>query len=253
MTIFATEEDRNSNFFTADDCLSIGVYEGKESRAKVRILLINVRKNTNFFKLEIVFPLIMEQIQALHKNGLKVGEVLYELQFQFSSDWKFLALMIGIKAANSTFFCPWCMCAKEYRTKGMLIEWNNYPRDWHTYTHNKCYDCTTFCSKPSHDYDPATICLLQEPFTPGNCLLDPLHCLLRTSDLIESILYERANQWGLNAKLEEFCIQNKIPLRIKKIDAETHSVEWYSMNAEERLCLWGKINVEEIFGAYNHF
>ena len=100
---------------------------------------------------------------------------------------------------------------------------------------------------------PPTICLLQEPFPPANCLLDPLHCLLRTSDLIESILYEWANRWGLNAKLEEFCIQNKIPLRIKKIDAETHSVEWYCMNVEERLCLWGKISIEEIFGAYNHW
>ena len=86
-----------------------------------------------------------------------MGEVLYE--FRFSSDKKFLALKIGL---SRKLFLPvvWCMCAKEYRTKGMLTEWNNYPRE-------------------------ATSSLLQEPYTSANCLVDPLHCLLRTSDLIE--------------------------------------------------------------------
>lgn len=30
-----TAEDQNSNFFSGEDCVSIGVYEGKESRKQV--------------------------------------------------------------------------------------------------------------------------------------------------------------------------------------------------------------------------
>jgi hypothetical protein len=30
----------------------------------------------------------------------------------FSSDWKFLAICLGMNAANAQYFCPWCDCNK---------------------------------------------------------------------------------------------------------------------------------------------
>ena|SRR3990167_10478525 len=63
-----------------------------------------------------------EQITHLSRNELTVKEETYVCKFTFCSDWKFAALMIGIKAANSTFFCPWCLFAKEYRS-AFNVDW----------------------------------------------------------------------------------------------------------------------------------
>ena len=193
----------------------------------------------------------MKQINRLHSDGIMVFDKHYDVDFYFCSDWKFLSLMIGIKAANSTFFCPWCLCAKEYRDGGTTVDWSKYPRDWHNPKANKCYDChQRSCTKPLHDLDPSLSCLLSLPFSPSKCLLDPLHCLLRTSDILENILYERVDQKGLNSTLEKFFIENKIAARIKKIDKESHTVEWTTLNAEQRVTMWRTMDIAAIFRIY---
>lgn len=189
----------------------------------------------------------MDQIEKL--NQIQIKKKTFKIDYLFCSDWKFLSLIIGIKAANSTYFCPWCMCAKEYRS-GLDVDWEKYPRNWHS-TENTCFDCLRDeCSDELHDVDSSVPSLLKPPFTRDNCILDPLHCLLRTSDLLENVLYEKADQRGLNNLLENFFINNAIPLRIKNIDADLHTVQWSSMNAEERMCLWQRIDLKFIFGNF---
>jgi hypothetical protein len=41
-------------------------------------------------------------------NGMKWRIVPY-----FSSDWKFLAIILGFNSANANHFCPWCLCMKK--------------------------------------------------------------------------------------------------------------------------------------------
>ena len=117
-----SSENGNGNYFTADDCISVGIYEGKECREK----------------LEIVFPVLMDQIRELSKTGILVDGKKIDLEFVFCSDWKFLALLLGLKNANSTWFCPWCMCSKEYRQL-LNISWKEYLRVWDH--NNRCPDC----------------------------------------------------------------------------------------------------------------
>lgn len=131
----------------------------------------------------------MDQIAELDSEGLMINQKKMEFEFIFCSDWKFLSLMIGIKAATSVFFCPWCLCAKEYRSC-LLEDWEKFPRNWES-SENKCYDCSKqTCDNPTHDDDPLTPSLLTKPFSRDNCVLDTLHCLLRTSELLETILIE---------------------------------------------------------------
>jgi hypothetical protein len=48
------------------------------------------------------------------KDGYKDHEnTIWPVEFFFSGDWKFMALIMGIKAANSNFFCLYCECSKE--------------------------------------------------------------------------------------------------------------------------------------------
>ena len=38
---------------------------------------------------------------------------LWTIKPYFSSDWKFMAIILGFNAPNSKYFCPWCLCTKE--------------------------------------------------------------------------------------------------------------------------------------------
>ena len=48
----------------------------------------------------------------------------WKFEFYFSSDWKFLAICLGLNAANSENFCPWCFCSKKN------ISNKNYENEW---------------------------------------------------------------------------------------------------------------------------
>ncbi len=58
------------------------------------------------------------------KDGFKDhDDVIWPVELFFSGDWKFMALVMGIKAANSNFFCLYCECPKELRSD-MNRSWN---------------------------------------------------------------------------------------------------------------------------------
>src|SRR2546421_10378677 len=57
-------------------------------------------------------PLVSD-LQNLKKYGFhQIGGVIWNVELFFSSDWKFLAICLGMNAANSNYFCPWCLCSK---------------------------------------------------------------------------------------------------------------------------------------------
>src|SRR6266511_1572897 len=57
-------------------------------------------------------PLIQE-LNFLKENGLvdNFGKH-WKVSLYISSDWKFLTTVLGFNAANSDYFCPWCICKK---------------------------------------------------------------------------------------------------------------------------------------------
>jgi hypothetical protein len=147
----------------------------------------------------------MEQIKLLSQTGIAVGDKHYKLEFIFCSDWKFLAILLGLKSANSKWFCPWCLCSKAYRQL-LELEWDEFLRKWN-YS-NRCLDCTledVICDDPAHGYNPLCPSLLTEPFSPESCLLDNLHGNLRTSEVLERIVFSLVDQYSLSNKLEAMC------------------------------------------------
>jgi hypothetical protein len=53
-------------------------------------------------------PLISD-LCVLKKRGFKQTDGTYwPIELYFSSDWKFLATCLEMKAANTQYFCPWC-------------------------------------------------------------------------------------------------------------------------------------------------
>lgn len=150
----------------------------------------------------------MEGIIDLHENGImKEGQKL-AIKFVFSSDWKFLALLMGIKNATSTYYCPWCNCDKHSRNN-LQFDWSEakFMRKW---GENKslCYECKdeprTACARNNHSYKMEKN-LLKFPFNENNTVLDTLHTVLRTSEILEKELKNRAQNYNLNLKLQQLA------------------------------------------------
>ncbi|GET00460.1 hypothetical protein GLOIN_2v1472827 [Rhizophagus clarus] len=61
----------------------------------------------------VLEPLIME-LRKLKEEGFRDNQNReWKIELYFSSDWKFLAMCLGLNAANSKYFCPWCEVSKE--------------------------------------------------------------------------------------------------------------------------------------------
>jgi len=43
-------------------------------------------------------------------NAIKINDTTFEIEYFLSGDWKFLAICLGIKAANACYSCIWCKC-----------------------------------------------------------------------------------------------------------------------------------------------
>ncbi|GBC37712.2 hypothetical protein GLOIN_2v1775051 [Rhizophagus irregularis DAOM 181602=DAOM 197198] len=58
-------------------------------------------------------PLISDLSILKEKGFDQIGGNHWPVELFFSSDWKFLSICLGIKAANAQHFCPWCDCSKD--------------------------------------------------------------------------------------------------------------------------------------------
>lgn len=149
------------------------------------------------------------------KQGIEVDDRKIRLEFFFASDWKFLALIIGIKSPTSKkcnfvysyILLPMVLVRKRIQMS-LEEDWEKFPRDWENREENMCYDCAAGNCDKTYDIDPLEMSLLRKPFSRENCALDTLHCQLRTSELLETVLYDTADIHGLNENLENFCILN---------------------------------------------
>ena len=66
---------------------------------------------------------LISDLSVLKEKGFnQIGGNYWPVELYFSSDWKFLAICLGMKAANAQHFCPWCNCSKDkINTKSKTI------------------------------------------------------------------------------------------------------------------------------------
>ncbi|POG80140.1 hypothetical protein GLOIN_2v1521868, partial [Rhizophagus irregularis DAOM 181602=DAOM 197198] len=56
----------------------------------------------------VLTPLISDLCILKEKGFNQIGGNQWPVELYFSSDWKFLAICLGMNAANAQYFCPWC-------------------------------------------------------------------------------------------------------------------------------------------------
>ena len=68
----------------------------------------------NYELLQRMIAPVASELNDLVLNGLKdLNGKIWTIKPYFSSDWKFMAIVLGFNAPTSKYFCPWCLCTKE--------------------------------------------------------------------------------------------------------------------------------------------
>ncbi|CAB4437992.1 unnamed protein product [Rhizophagus irregularis] len=75
-------------------------------------------------RLSIAVSKFRNELDSLKNIGfIDQDNITWNVEFYFSGDWKFMALVKGLKAANSKYFCLFCECPKDSRGN-LNLRWN---------------------------------------------------------------------------------------------------------------------------------
>ncbi|PKY32968.1 hypothetical protein RhiirB3_451535, partial [Rhizophagus irregularis] len=152
----------------------------------------------------VLEPLIME-LRKLKEEGFRDNQNReWKVELYFSSDWKFLAICLGLNAANSKYFCPWCEVSKEKQ--------GDFSYEWII---NKTIDQIreNYTFYKGH-VRPAIFDMI--PLQ--NWVPDELHIMLRITDVLWRLVIDELksrNTWGDRAR-------NVIVEEMKRVDVKFH-------------------------------
>ncbi|RGB40772.1 hypothetical protein C1646_752871 [Rhizophagus diaphanus] len=118
------------------------------------------------------------------KEGYRASDgTIWPIELFFSSDWKFVTLVLGINVATSNYFCLYCNCHKDER-------------------HNMIkYGCK----------NPMLFCEINQ----NNWIPDELHLMLRISDvLFQCLFHELVKQKEFTNKTQVLIIEEMKKLHV---------------------------------------
>nr|CAG8645135.1 4962_t:CDS:2 [Entrophospora candida] len=165
----------------------------------------------NYLLLQKALAPLIRDLQDINENGL-IDEfgVQWNFELFFSSDWKFLALCLGLNAANATYFCPYCKCTKK--------EIGLYNKRWEKKNMNMLINNHSSC--PGHIRKPLF------PMIPlENWIADELHVMLRITDRLWVLVLAELR---VNNDLSE-TIRKTICNEMKRIGITFHF--WQEQNS----------------------
>ncbi|CAH1769593.1 1755_t:CDS:2, partial [Entrophospora sp. SA101] len=164
MITFALLND-HENIFSPSNHYSLALYTGQEDYECLK---------------NVLSPLIQE-LKDLKQNGFVDNfDKCWKVSLYISSDWKFLATVLGFNAANSNYFCPWCNCNKSQQGK-LNLNWSISKK----------------MEELSVNYDPKNPKLhngqIRQPLFSmiplDHWVIDELHLMLRVIDRLLSLLF----------------------------------------------------------------
>jgi hypothetical protein len=181
----------------------------------------------------------VEQIgdQIVRKDAAKPCHVV----FYFVSDWKMLAIVTGLKQANSRYSCIWCVCDKDEFAK----------RSFNLFRH------VPLCPNRIRGLERESILPKNIPVT--NVLIDTLHLFLRISEkLINKVLDECKNLDGVcseqtydprkHTHVSNFInfMKNECNINYYVFKTDKRAIQAKSLNGTDLLKALERINVIEL-------
>ncbi|RHZ77188.1 hypothetical protein Glove_184g131 [Diversispora epigaea] len=159
--------NHESNRHDADYHYTIALYPGTE----------------NYNTLKFILNPFLEELHSFKDDGLELNGILWKFELYFSSDWKFLAICLGLNSANSKYFCPWCMCSKN--------QLGDLNKDWNI-EKNMDEISRNYININSHINPP-----LFSMIPMDNIIFDELHVFLRITDRLWELVIAEIKEKNL--------------------------------------------------------
>jgi len=183
---------------------------------------------------------IEKEIQST--QYLTIDDHKFKIEYFFSADMKYLAVCLGLQAANANYSCIWCKCPKQQRHDTGKT-WENELRT--------IKEITQFAPKKKYG-------CIQQPLFPSipidHVIPDILHLFLRISDvLINLLILELRRMDGIaktTTNLDQYItflnVNCKIPFHTF-VDKETKHLKWRDLTGSEKVKLFRAIKIQELF------
>ena len=198
-----------------------------------------IDQSESYHVIELLMELVAIGLQELQESTLRVttttGEQFFLLfELHLCCDWKFLALLMGINAANSAFFCLVCTCPKECNADFAGPIDDDHRRTDESPGGQSCKNCENRqkCCDGTHGLKEGRRYLLQGVIPRHRIWLDGVHMYLRLSDQIEGHIQTKAKDAGLADALTQAI----------KDQAQVTYQYWRSSKKKDKLC-WPSLNV----------
>ena len=195
----------------------------------------------------------MKQLKSITVDGKE-----FTLEFYLGGDWKFLALVTGIEAATSKYFCVWCKCPSD--EKHIPGIWSALNHERGARTVKETQELSKQKKKPTEKFG----CVHQPLFSMieiKNIVPDILHLFLRICDVLinlfimelrrmdakESTKVKDSTKSKSLSKYENFLLDVcKISFHFYQ-DKESKSLKWRDLTGNEKLKLFMQIQIPTLF------
>lgn len=192
----------------------------------------------NYNTLQIALDPMLKELQYLKEHGFQDQTgITWNIELYFSSDWKFLALCLGLNCANSTNFCPWCTVTKH--------DQGDLSKDWKITKNMDNLKENASCY-PGHIKQP-----LFNMVPIKNWVVDELHVMLRITDRLWALViqeFKEMNKWNDYTRKLIIEEMNRIGVNFHFYeDRETKTWNHTSLMGPEKLKVLQKLNFNRFF------
>ena len=218
------------------------------------IAMLNAQEN--YEHLSVAMKDIAEEIK--HIKSISINGHEYNIKFYLGADLKYLAICLGIEAANSTYACIWCKCPANER--------HNTSKSWCTVDEgartieeiqnlslekkkNLKYGCIHEPIFPSIPIDQVIPDILHLFLRISDILINMLILELRRMDGIEKLRskeFKQSTVKQLNIYITYLNMNCKISFHMY-VDKESNTLKWRDLTGPEKLKLFASIKIPELF------
>lgn len=188
-------------------------------------------------------------------QSIKVDTFEFTIEWFFTADLKYLAIAMGIEAANSRFACIWCKCPSEDRYD-VTKKWSIQNENEGARTIENIIQCAKL--PKTKKYNNEKCGCIRQPLFPSiatdHVVPDVLHLFLRVSDVLTNLLImELRRVDGINKNtsyidryvkfLNEQC---KVSFYMYA-DKETKKLQWRDLTGPEKIRVFNNFNFNYLF------
>ena len=190
--------------------ISLKISAGNPHETKYLFPIALARGQENRENIELIMSKLRADLMRLKYNGIRIGERRVKIRLAFCADGKFLLMILGLKAAQAKFSCPYCVLHKDHWVK--KLDKSNFdirdelrsPIDLSRRTGGgNCphHNSPQACKSSAHGVKSEN--LLQGLVDLKDIFIDELHLFLRLWDLLRNYILAFCEQYELQRYIKD--------------------------------------------------